>query len=123
MPQFKDSSLDQKVDAKSWNYGPVVGVQMPTIIGLRVWGGYIMNGQLDPEKDKGVDEKFTHGRGYRVGAGIKLGLVSLNLEFQDLKYKETDIDEVGVFTPGYSTNDIELNSQSWILSASFPISI
>jgi len=26
MPQFKDSSLGQKIQAKSWNYGPVVGL-------------------------------------------------------------------------------------------------
>lgn len=123
MPQFKDSSLDQKADAKAWNYGPVVGIQMPTTIGLRVWGGYIMDGVLDPEKDKNVDQKFSDASGYRVGAGIKLGIASLNLEYQDLKYDKTDIDEVGVFTPGYSTNNIELKNQSWILSVSFPISI
>ncbi len=123
MPTFKAKRLDQDVDAKAWNYGPVVGFQTPTTLGLRVWGGYILDAQLDPDKDAGVDEKFRSGNGYRLGAGIKLGIVSVNLEYQDLKYDKTDVSEVGVFTPGYSSNKIELNNSSWILSASFPISL
>lgn len=123
MPNFKDSSLNQDVKAKSFNYGPVIGFQTPTDIGLRVWGGYVMGGQLDPEKDQNVDAKFKDAKGYRVGAGIKLGIASLNLEYQDLKYGETEIEEVGVFTPGSNFNDIELKNQSWVLSVSFPIAI
>lgn len=123
MPRFKDSALDQDVDAKAYNYGPVVGIQMPTELGIRVWGGYIMDGELDPEKDRNVDEKFTQAKGYRVGAGIKLSIVSLNLEYQDLTYEKTELQEVGVFNPGYSRGDVELKNQSWILSVSFPISI
>lgn len=123
MPQFKDSSLGQDIKAKSWNYGPVIGLQMPTTLALRVWAGYIFDGQLDPDKDKNVDEKFSDAHGYRVGAGVKLGIVSLNLEYQDLKYDTTDINEVGIFTPGYSSRNIHLNTSSWVLSASFPISL
>ncbi len=123
MPQFKDSSLNQESDAKAFNYGPVVGVQTPTDIGLRVWGGYILGGELDPEKDKNVDAKFKDANGYRVGAGIKLGIASLNLEYQDLKYGETEIQEVGTFTPGQNFDDVELKNQSWILSVSFPIGL
>lgn len=123
MLNFKDSALDQNTDAKAFNYGPVVGVQMPTDLGIRVWGGYIMGGELDPDKDKNVDEKFKKARGYRVGAGIKLWAASLNLEYQDIKYKQTDIDEVGVFNTGYSTSDSQLKTQSWVMSVSFPISL
>jgi hypothetical protein len=123
MPKFEDTSIDQKTDAKAWNYGPVLGIQMPTAFALRIWGGYIMDGELDPDKDRNVDMKFSDGKGYRVGAGIKLGFVSLNLEYQDMKYEKTKIEEAGVFTPGYSTRNIELDNSSWILSASFPISL
>lgn len=123
MPQFKDSSLGQEIKAKAWNYGPVVGLQMPTALALRVWAGYIFDGRLDPDKDKNVDEEFSDAHGYRVGAGIKLGIVSLNLEFQDLKYDTTDINEVGIFSPGYSSRNIHLNTSTWILSASFPFSL
>ena len=123
MPKFEDSSLGQDIRAKAWNYGPVVGLQMPTSIALRVWAGYIFDGRLDPDKDKNVNEKFTDAHGYRIGAGLKLGIVSLNLEYQDLKYDNTDINEVGIFNPGYSTSNIHLDTSSWILSASFLIGI
>jgi len=123
LPRFKDSSLDQDVKSKAWNYGPVVGVQMPTTIGLRVWGSYILDGSIDPDKDQDVDEKFSSANGYRIGAGIKLGITSINLEYQKLKYDKTEVDEVGTFSTGFSSGDIELENSSWILSVSFPISL
>ncbi len=123
MPEFKDSSLGQKIRARSWNYGPVLGLQMPTSLALRIWAGYIFDGQLDPDKDENVDEKFTDATGYRIGAGIKFSLISLNLEFQSLNYDKTEISEIGIFNPGYSTSNIDLNTSSWILSVSMPISL
>jgi hypothetical protein len=123
LPQFKDSGLDQKTDAKAWNYGPVLGVQMPWDIGLRLWGGYVMGGELDPDKDNNVDVKFKDARGYRLGAGLKLGIASLNLEYQDLTYDKTELESVGPFSSGRDFNKVELDNSSWILSVSFPISI
>ena len=123
LPRFKDSSLDQDVKSKAWNYGPVVGVQMPTTIDLRVWGSYIIDGSIDPEKDQDVDEKFSSANGYRIGAEIKLGITSINLEYQKLKYDKTEVDEVGTFPTGFSSGDIELENSSLILSVSFPISL
>ena len=123
LPRFQDSSLNQDIKSKAWNYGPVVGVQMPTTIGLRVWASYILDASIDPEKDKKVDEKFTSGNGYRIGAGVKLGITSVNLEYQNIKYDKTEISEVGAFSPGFSRSDIELENSSWILSVSFPIAL
>ena len=123
MPEFKDSSLGQKIRARSWNYGPVLGIQMPTSVSLRIWAGYIFDGQLDPDKDEDVDEKFTDASGYRIGAGIKFSLISLNLEFQRLNYDKSEISEIGIFNPGYRTSNIDLNTSAWILSASMPISL
>lgn len=123
MPRFKDDGLDQKTDATAWNYGPFVGIQTPTDIGLRIWGGYIMDAQLDPEKDKNVNLKFSDGTGYRIGAGVKLGITSLNLEYQDLTYDKTKVQEVGIFTPGFASNDVEHKNSTWVLSVSFPFSL
>lgn len=123
MPQFKDDELGQKTNATAWNYGPVVGIQTPTDIGLRIWGGYVMDAQLDPDKDKDVNLKFSDGTGYRVGAGVKLGITSVNLEYQDLTYDKTKVEEVGIFNPGYQTKDLELKNASWVLSVSFPFSL
>lgn len=123
MPRYNDDDLGQKVNSTSWNYGPFVGIQMPTTIGLRVWGGYIMGGELDPDKDKGVDLKFSEGTGYRIGAGVRLGITSVNLEFQNITYDKTKVEEVGVFNTGYKTGDIEQKNSSWVVSVSFPFSL
>lgn len=123
IPKFKDNKLNQDADAKSWNVGPVVGMQMPTPFGLRVWGGWIMAGAVDVDKSEGVKEEFKSGMGYRIGAGVKLALVSLNIEYQKVKYDETAIDEVGIFTPNTTRGDVELTNEAMVLSVSFPIAI
>jgi hypothetical protein len=123
MLKYEDNGLNQDTDAKGWNVAPVAGLQMPTLLGLRVWGGYVLMGELDPDKNRNVDLRFKKPRGLRLGAGIKLGPTSLNLEYEKLKYDETAVDEAGVFTPGYTSSDVELDTTAWILSVSFPISI
>ena len=120
--EFKDEGSDNKTDAKAWNYGPMIGVQMPTAIALRVWGSYIMDGQVDPEKKNGFDAKFEDGTGYRVGAGVKLGFASLNLEYQNITYDKTKIQSVGNFGTN-SVSDTNLDNSTWIASVSFPFSL
>ncbi len=122
-PRFKDTSLNQDIDARSWNLGPLVGVQMPTPFGLRFWGSWILAGELDPDKDRGVDEIFKSGNGFRFGGGINLAIVSVNLEYQYLKYDQSEIEEVGIFNSGHNTDEIFLTNKSFILSGSFPIGL
>lgn len=123
MPTFKDDKLKMDTDAKSWNVGPVVGIQMPTTIALRVWAGWVVGGEVDTDKDKEVDAKFKSGQGYRVGAGVKLGFASLNIEYQNIKYDDTVLQEVGIFTPNTTRGDVELSNESMVLSVSFPVAI
>lgn len=123
IPKLKDTSLNQDIKSKAWNAGPMVGLQMPTALGLRFWGSWILAGELDPDKDKGVDEKFKSGNGFRLGGGLRVALVSLNVEYQHLKYDETEIQEAGVFTPGYTTNNIALKNNTFIMSVSIPINL
>jgi len=123
IPKFKDNQLNQDADAKAWNIGPVVGMQMPTPFGLRVWGGWILAGGVDVDRSQSVKEEFKSGMGYRIGAGVKLALVSLNIEYQKVKYDETVIEEVGIFTPNSTRNDVELTNEAMVLSVSFPIAI
>lgn len=123
IPKLEDSSLNQDVKSKAWNVGPMIGIQMPTPIGLRLWGSWILAGQLDPDTDKGVDEKFKDGNGFRVGGGFRFALISINAEYQYIKYDETEIQEAGIFTPGYTTNNISLTNKSLILSVSIPIGL
>lgn len=123
MVNFEDDALDSDTDAKSWTLAPVVGIQMPTTLGIRLWGAYVLTGELDPDKDQNVNLRFSNAKGFRLGGGVKLGYVSLNLEYENLTYDKTHVDEVGTFTPGYSRDDIELDTSSWILSVSFPIAL
>jgi opacity protein-like surface antigen len=123
IPKFKDSTLGQDTDSKSWNAAALVGVQMPWIVGLRAWGNWIFAGELDPDSSKNVDEKFKSASGWRLGAGLKVAIVSLNVEYQDLKYDKTDITSVGVFNTGFSSNGTELRNKSWIFSVSIPFGL
>jgi hypothetical protein len=123
IPNLKDTSLNQDIKSKAWNVGPMLGLQMPTALGLRFWGSWILAGELDPDKDKGVDEKFKSGNGFRLGGGLRVALISLNVEYQHLKYDETEIQEVGVFTPGFNTNNISLKNNTFIMSVSIPINL
>jgi hypothetical protein len=123
IPTFKDNKINQDADAKAWNVGPVVGMQMPTPFALRVWGGWILAGGVDVDKSQNVKEEFKSGQGYRIGAGVKLALTSINVEYQKIKYDNTVIEEVGVFTPNTTRGDIELTNEAMVLSISFPIAL
>jgi len=123
IPTFKENRLNQDTDAKSWNVGPVVGMQMPTPFGLRIWGGWVMAGGIDVDRSQNVKEEFKSGQGYRLGAGVKLALASINVEYQKIKYDETVFEEVGVFTPNTTRGDVELTNEAMVLSVSFPIAI
>ena len=122
MPQFKDSSVNYDAKSISTNWGPVVGVQMP-IVGLRVWGSYILGGELNPESSGGVDVKFKQATGYRVGTGFRIAIVSLNLEYQQLKYGQADLEQLGPFSGTSTFNNVNLNNNSWIASISFPLEL
>lgn len=121
--KFDDGRTGINADATGWNYGPVLGVQLPWVVGLRVWGGYIMDGEINPDKDNGIDAKFEDGKGYRVGAGFKLAMVSLNLEYQDMTFEKTKVEQAGGFNSGASLSNVELDNKSWILSVSMPLSL
>lgn len=119
-PEFKDSSVGYEATSESTNYGAVLGVQMP-IVGLRLWGTGIFSGNLNPESSNGYDFKFDNASGYRLGVGFKFLLVSLNLEYQQIKYGTATLEQAGAFTPGTVFDDVELENKSWIGSVSFPL--
>ncbi|MBX7230762.1 MAG: hypothetical protein K1X29_01620 [Bdellovibrionales bacterium] len=122
MPQFKDSSTKYNSRATQFNWGPVVGMQMPDL-GMRVWGAYVVDGQLNPEKSDNFDVKFSQARGFRVGVGFRVSVVSLNLEYQDLEHRRTKLEQIGPFAAGTNFNDVNLNNKSWIASVSFPMEL
>ncbi|WP_413586098.1 outer membrane beta-barrel protein [Bdellovibrio sp. HCB274] len=86
-PKFKHDNTGYDADATSLTYGAIIGVQTP-LVGLRFWAGYVFGGTLDPEESGLFDVKFEEATGPKVGAGIKIFFVALNLEYMDLTYKK-----------------------------------
>jgi hypothetical protein len=120
LPQFKDSSVSYDARSVATNFGPVVGIQMPHI-GVRVWGTYLLAGELNPERSGSIDVKFSDLKGYRVGAGFRIQAVSVNLELQQLKYGVASLEQLGPFSSNSSFSNVNLESNGWIASVSFPL--
>jgi len=119
--RFQDSAYGA-ADSSKYTVGPTVGVQMP-VAGLRLWGTYVPFGQYDPQAgNRGFDVRFQEPQGYRVGAGFHIGPVSLNLEYENIKFNQTKLQSLGDVR--FSSNsDINYDSQSWNGSVSFPLEL
>lgn len=118
-PKFKDSSNNLETDSTSTNYGVLLGAQTG-LYGIRAWGEYVFGGALDPKEDNGIDYKFEEANGWRLGAGIRVSMVSLNLEYQELKYDKTQASLAGV---PVSSDSSELSNKALIGSVSFPFDL
>lgn len=118
-PQFKNSANDYDASAISQTLGLIVGAQMP-IVGLRIWGGYIFDGSLDPDQDGNIDVKFSGATGPKIGVGFKLFIVSANIEYMDLSYKTSTLENAG---PISGTLDSELKSKVGLISVSMPFTL
>lgn len=116
-----NTNPDFSTDSTAYNYGPVLGIQLPTTFALRVWGSYIFDGVMDMNRNNDVDLKLGDANGYRLGVGFKLAIVSLNLEYQDLDYKNAEFQSSGIFSG--SSAGLNARNQSYILSVSFPFSL
>ena len=121
MPSYDSSMLGGDSNSKSYNLGATIGVQTP-VAGLRVWGTYIAAGELDPESISNVDIKFSNLQGYRIGAGIYVSKISLNLEYQNAEYDKSTVQSIGPITGG-DLGNIDAELETWIVSVSFPIAL
>ncbi|MGZ3771339.1 MAG: outer membrane beta-barrel protein [Bdellovibrio sp.] len=118
-PRFKQSVNNYEADAKSTLYGLTLGAQMP-VIGIRLWAGYIFGGDLDPEESNGVDLKFQEAKGPKVGVGIRLFMLSLNVEYADLEYNKSILEKAGPIT---GTLDNKLKNKIVFASFSMPLTL
>jgi hypothetical protein len=119
---YLDSSIHYDANATSYNWGPVIGMQMP-LVGLRIWGSYIVGSEMNPERSGELNINFNQGTGYRVGAGVKFLMVSFNLELQQINYRNTNLESVGPFETNTNFSSVSLINNSWIASISFPLGI
>jgi len=122
MPYFKDSSVNYSANSVATNWGPVIGMQMPNI-GMRLWASYILGGEMNPEKSGSFDVKFLNATGYRIGAGFRIASLSLNIEYQQLKYGTSRLEQIGPFTGGTQFDNVNLNNNAWLASVSFPLAL
>lgn len=119
-PKFTHSANNYDANATSSLYGGVIGAQMP-LVGLRLWGGYVFGGELNPEESGGLDVKFRDARGPKVGVGFQVLMVSLNVEYMDLEYQNTEIEKAGPF--GQATLDNKLKNKVGVVSVSLPLTL
>jgi hypothetical protein len=122
MPEFSDSATNYKTESTSSSWGPVIGLQVPSG-GFRVWGTYLADGELNPKESNGIDMKFSEANGFRVGTGIRLANLSLNLEYQELKYNKAELERSTIFPTIIDFNNTSLESKLWIVSLSFPFGL
>ena len=122
MIQFKDSTANQDSKSNAYNIGPVIGMQMPNL-GLRLWGAYVVEGELNPEESQGYDVKFDDPTGPRLGAAFRVASLSLDVEYQQLKYSNSTLERAGAFSPNTTFDDVNLENDSWIVSLSFPVEL
>jgi len=119
--QMQDSSYGS-ADAQSYNVAPVIGLQTP-LFGIRLLAGYVAAGENNPEAgSRGLDLKFKDANGWRVGAGLHVAALSVNLEYQDLKYNTTDVESFGSLNVN-STSDIDVTNRGYALTIGFPIEL
>lgn len=119
-PTFKNSAVSYSASATSTLYSALLGVDLP--LGFRVWGGYVFDGALDPEASNGYDVSFKKANGLKLGAGWTFLLVSFNLEYMDLQYNDSKLDQaLGVnVNTDFSEN---LKNKLYVLSVSIPIQL
>jgi hypothetical protein len=120
--KMSDSSYGSPT-GNGYNVGVTAGVQMP-VVGLRVFGTYVPFGGFDPEAgNQGVDLKFKKAKGFRVGAGFRVAMVSLNLEYQVLKYDQTEVQSIGSSGAINGTTNVDYETKGWVASVSFPLDL
>lgn len=117
-PDYADTSLHVDSTADQYNIGPVLGVQTP-YLGIRVWGAYLPFAEIVPSDSNGVKAKYTEGSGYRLGAGVRVSVVSVNLEYQRLAYGNIHFE--GTTPADIDLGSAKLENESLLLGLSFPI--
>ena len=66
---------------------------------------------------------MKNGTGFRIGTGFHVTQVSLNIEYQEIKYKEVLLEKIGPFSANANLNNVTIKNDSWIASVSFPIEL
>jgi hypothetical protein len=120
---FNDEDNNYEENASGYTYGPVIGLQIPTDLKIRVWYTYVMGGVLDPEKSNNLNVKFEDAKGHRIGTGLAYKSLSFNIEYQDITYDKTRFESIGPFSSSSSSDNVKLDNAGYVFSVSFPVTI
>ena len=82
-----------------------------------------MGGSSHPGVSQGVNLKFNDARGWRLGAGMHLLMLSLNLEYQRIIYGSTALIQPGPFPTGTTFNGISFTDRGFVASVSLPLGL
>lgn len=121
-PKFTDENGNFDYDLKSWLLGVTLGAQTP-VVGLRVWGSYLPLGEitLDGRGSNDTNIVYKKPQIWKVGAGFRVYMVSLNLEYMTGEYHTLEVKNAGTLLSGdYNGN---ANRNSWLASVSFPLAL
>jgi len=120
--EMKDSTFYSNTNADVYNIAPMIGLQTP-LWGIRLTAGYVVAGESNPDSgNQGVDLKFKEAQGWRLGAGIHVAAVGINLEYQDLKYNKTEVESLGPVAVNDNL-DVDADTRGYSLAVSFPIEL
>lgn len=121
-PEFTDDNGNFDYDLKSWLAGVTVGLQTP-VAGLRVWGGYVPFGEIKFEGRGSNDTtvKYKDPQLWKLGAGLRIKAISLNLEYLNGDYTKLQVENAGSLLSG--SYDGDATRESWIASISFPLAL
>lgn len=121
-PEFTDENGNFDYDLKSWLAGITLGLQTP-VAGLRVWGSYIPFGEikLDGRGSNDSNIKYKEPQMWKVGAGFRVSVVSINLEYLSGDYTKLEVENAGSLLTGDYKGDA--TRESWLASVSFPLAL
>lgn len=120
--KMDDSTFYNNVNADVYNVAPIVGFQTPWW-GIRLMAGYVVLGENNPDAgNQGVDLKFKEAQGWRLGAGIHIAAIGINLEYQDFKYRSTEVESLGPVAMNDNMS-VDADTKGYSLSVSFPIEL
>lgn len=121
--KYDSSALGGSSTAAAYDLGLVAGISMPVTndLSLRGWLSYIAAGESDPGDINGVDVKYTGLTGFRLGAGLLVSAISINLEYQDSKYSTAQVSAASIaFT---APDSIKPSEKKYIVSVSIPLGL
>lgn len=116
MLNFNDNSNNINAEATAWDIAPTIGMQMADY-GARLYAGYVLAGNLDPKSANNIDIRLDDANGWRVGAGLKLQHLSVNIEWQRLHYGSSKITRPA----GATLTNADYNAEGLVASVTFPM--